>query len=456
MTKKTDPSLKCSFDWRKPIFALLGFVLLFSALAIAEGPTPDAPEAAQPAPTVVQAIQKVLGQDHMLGNWGGLRSKLAEEKGISFFIFNHTDFMNDPAGGNYNGFGVWNRVRGIITVDMEKLARVKGLSITALPVWNNGTDVGYQYLGTVMVLTGNDAIRHQFRLDQWYVTQDLFKKKLSISAGQIDPVTYFGWMPSGFNHFMMEPLFYAPLAPFNALDKPDVPWSSPAAMVQITPNKHFYYRTMVSSNSLQEGTSAGNGLEPIFKGGVTWLNNFAFLYGQPTTKDVKDYSGEAHFGITYTGASLKNFGVVEPGTTSNGTSGYWANVIQPVYRVKAGSNRGVDLRVMYSWGPENKGLLPFDRQLDISAIIQGPIRSRPQDSINLGMNMYMIRNYLNTPQNLAVGLPVTSEKDWELNYSWWATKWFNVMPVVVVVQDINANPRKGNGVVAGVRTFVNF
>ena len=293
-------------------------------------------------------------------------------------------------------------------------------------------------------------------MDQWWIQEDLFKNKLSISVGQIAPATLFGWMPSGLNHFMQEPLFYVPLAIFNALDKPDVPWSSSAAMVQITPNKHFYYRTMVQANTLDEGTRAGNGLTPYFRDGATWLNNLAFMYGQPKTQDTKDYSGEAHFGFTYTGVSIKKFGVVKPGTTSNGTVGYWANVIQPVYRVKAGSNRGVDVRAMYSWGPEDKGLFEFDRQLDLSVIIQGPIRSRPQDSINLGMNMYMIRNYLNTPVRLASGLPVTAEKAGELNYSWWATKWWNVMPVVLVVQDIGANPRKGNGVIAGVRTFVNF
>jgi CO dehydrogenase/acetyl-CoA synthase gamma subunit (corrinoid Fe-S protein) len=43
-----------------------------------------------------------------------------------------------------------------------------------------------------------------------------------------------------------------------------------------------------------------------------------------------------------------------------------------------------------------------------------------------------------------------------MTYSCWATKWWNVMPVVLVEQDIDANPRKENGVAAGVRAFVNF
>ena len=188
-----------------------------------------------------------------------------------------------------------------------------------------------------------------------------------------------------------------------------------------------------------------------------WLNDFAFLYGQPKKgADVKDYSGEAHFGFNYTGVSIKDFAYVEPGTTSNGNTGEWANIIQPVYRVKAGSNRGLDVRAMYVWGPESKGVLAWDKQLVLSGIFNGPIKSRPQDSINVGLNVYWIRNYLNTPQNLAAGLPVTSEKDWEFNYSCWVTKWWNVMPAVGVLQDLGANPHRGNGVMAGVRSFINF
>jgi porin len=453
--------------WCKFVLVLLAIVLSMSILAAADEPMPTnetatvASDTPAPAPAPEQSsylnLRRIENSPYMFGDWGGERTKLAEEKGISFTLFQHTDLMGAVSGGNDQGFGVWNRIRGIASVDMGKLAHVKGLSIMATGTWNNGTDVGYdqRYLGALFVTTGNDTVIHQVRLDQWWVQQDLFNNKLSLRVGQLGMETYFGWMPSGLNHFMLEPLFYAPLGLLNAYDKPDIHNSAPAAMVTITPNKHFSYQAGVVSLNLNG--AIGNGVAPKITDGVSWINDFAFRYGQPAkAADVKDYSGEMHLGFSYTGVSIKDFAFVKPGITSNGNAGYYANIIQPVYRVKAGSNRGLDVRAMYVWGPESKGVLAWDKQLVLSAIFNGPIPSRPKDSINIGLNSYMIRNYLNTPARLASNLPVTSERDYEVNYACWATNWWNLMPVVAVIQNLNANPRRGNGVMFGLRSFINF
>lgn len=478
------------------ILALLSFFLPLSVVAVAEEPTTVTPRSAKDSTSISakvtpvayaedssstassaseessspgnaagasagavstkpQFIKDIFQRNHMTGNWGGLRSKLEENQGISFDIFDHADFMGAVSGGHNQGFGTWNRIRGSVNVDMGKLAHIKGLSIFVTSTWNNGTDVGYdkRYLGALYVTTGNDTVLHQLRLDQWWVQQDLFHNKLSLRVGQIGAETYFGWMSSGLNHFMLEPLFYAPLTMSNAYDKGDIHNSAPGAMVIFNPNKHFSYTTGVASIDLHG--DRGSGVEPRITDGVSWLNYVAFRYGQPAA-GAKDYNGELHLGFTYTGVSNKKFSVVKPGITSDGNAGYWVNIYQPVYRVKAGSNRGLDLRGMYVWGPESKGLLEFDRELLISGIFNGPIPSRPKDSINFGLNVYMIRNYLNTTDRLVSNLPVKSEKDWEINYSCWVTNWLNVMPVVAVIQDLSANPRNGNGVMAGVRTYLNF
>lgn len=447
--------------WGKFALVLLAFVLGISILAVAEEPPTDTPTpTTAPAPKATESffnLHKIVDSPYMFGDWGGERTKLAEEKGISFTLFQHTDLMDAASGGNGQGFGTWNRIRGIVSVDMGKLAHIKGLSIMATGTWNNGTDVGYdpRYLGALFVTTGNDTVIHQVRLDQWWVQEDLFNNKLSLRVGQLGAETYFGWMPSGLNHFMLEPLFYAPLALLNAYDKPDIHNSAPGVMLTITPNKHFSYQAGVVSLNLDG--AIGNGVEPKITDGVSWLNDFAFRYGQSAkAAGLKDYSGEIHLGFTYTGVSNKDFAFVKPGVTSNGNTGYYANIIQPVYRVKAGSNRGLDVRTMYVWGPESKGVLAWNKQLVLSGIFNGPIPIRPKDSINVGMNMYMIRNYLNTPARLAANLPVTSERDYEINYACWATNWWNLMPVVAVIQNLNANPRRGNGVMFGLRSFINF
>jgi carbohydrate-selective porin OprB len=427
----------------------------------------------------------MLNASAMSGDWGGVRTKLANRYGVNITIFNHTDFLGAASGGSdgksgidsclasgtnpaysgtcqpgSNGFGVWNRIRVIGSVDMSKLAHIKGLSVMATGTWNNGTDVGYdpRYLGALFPIAGNDTGVHQVRLDQWWVEEDLFNNKLSLQVGQFGAETYFGWQPSGLNHFMLEPLFYAPLGLSNAYDKSDIHNSTPGAIVTFRPNKHFSYKTGVMSLNLKG--VIGNGVAPNVTDGVAWDNDFDFKYGQPVNAAVvKDYSGEAHLGFTYTGVSRRDFGYNVNNT--DGNAGYYANIIQPVYRVKAGSNRGLDLRAMYVWGPETKGIQIWNQQIDLSAIINGPIPSRPKDSINVGFNDYIIRSFLNTPARraanlLGANLPVSSEKDYEVNYACWVTNWLNVMPVFDVIQDLNADPQRGNGYIVGVRTFLNF
>ncbi len=441
-------------SWFKPLLILLLFVFAVSVFSFGE--ENSAAPAPAPSPAQESGFKKFVKSDYLTGDWGGARTKLAEEKGISFNLFNHTDMMGAVSGGNGQGFGIWNRIRGTVNVDMGKLAHIKGLSLMMTGTWNNGSDPGFdpRYLGALTVVTGNDTGIHQVRLDQWWVQQDLFNNKLSFRFGQLGAETYFGWMPSGFNHFMSEPLFYSPLGVWNAYLKPDIHNSSMGGMVTIAPNKHFTYKTGVVSINLHP---TANGWEPTFKDGVSWINDFGFRYALPEKNAVvKDYSGEFHFGFSYTGVANSKFSVVKPGITSAGNAGYYTNIIQPVFRVKPGSNRGLDVRGRFVWGPETKGLLPWNRQITLSAIFNGPIPSRPKDSINVGFNQYLIRSYLNTPENLVAGLPVNSEKGYEFNYSMWATNWWNLMPTVWVGQDLGANPQRGTGVMVGVRSFINF
>ena len=411
-------------------------------------------------------LLNLWNQQTVTGDWGGARTRLAEKWGISFSGFWHNDFFADPSVGNTHGItgtGDWSRIRATMDIDMGKLAHVKGLSLHITSTLNQGLDVvgDNRYMGS-LVGEGNDTINHQLRLDSWWVKQELFEGKLSLSAGQISGFDFFGYIQQDFSHFVTLGPFYAPNALYNSYSGAD-PMTTPAAMIEVTPTKHFRYRTMIQS--ITEGNPGDpkavlgfynwynnpSGTSTQMKDGVVWHNEVAYLHE----------SGEARFGVSYSGAkaywewsgnasngTLVTLPGFRPDSNGGDKNFYWI-LKQTVYRPMAGSDRGVDLGGTFVWGPADKGFLPYNRQLVLTAEFNGPFLKRPKDSINFSFNYVGIRGPLKTPT-------FQSEKVYEFNYSFRVNRWLQWMPDLQVHQDIDANPRNGTGVAVGFRSLVTF
>src|SRR5580693_4400000 len=81
-------------------FLILICLLLLTLPAVAQkegietGPGHDQ---AAPAPTTPAPQDKTFwNQQYLLGDWGGERTKLAEEKGVTFDFFYVADFLGTP------------------------------------------------------------------------------------------------------------------------------------------------------------------------------------------------------------------------------------------------------------------------------------------------------------------------------------------------------------------------
>ena len=398
-------------------------------------------------------------------DWGGVRPRLAE-KGIDFSGFWQNDYFADPSVGNTQGIkgtGDWSRIRGTLDIDMDRLAHVKGLSFHITSTLNQGLDVmgDNRYMDS-LVGDGNDSINHQLRLDSWWVRQELLHGMITLSVGQISGFDFFGYIPQDFSHFVTLGPFYAPFALYNSFSSAD-PMTTPAVLMRVMPNKHFRYRTMIQS--ITEGNPSDpksvlgfynwynnpSGTSTQMKDGAVWHNELAYLYG----------SGHAQFGVSYSGAraytkwsgNASNGTLVTlPGFRKNSSAGYenyyWI-LKQTVFRPTPGSNRGVVLGGTYVWGPADKGVLAFNRQLVTTAEFNGLLPRRPSDSINFSFNYLGIRGPLKTPT-------FQSEKVYEFSYSFQVTRWLQWLPDLQVHQDINANPRNGTGVAVGFRSLVTF
>ena len=99
-------------------------LLVMSAAAFAQEQTSDDP----PEDTGSRVFQLVLPSDHLLGDWGGLRSKL-EESGITPRWFLITDVAGNPSGGRDQGATQASSTELSLFFDLNRIAGVKGGSI---------------------------------------------------------------------------------------------------------------------------------------------------------------------------------------------------------------------------------------------------------------------------------------------------------------------------------------
>jgi carbohydrate-selective porin OprB len=158
-------------------FKILLFVLIalfcLSTLVVAQDSKP-----AQPPTTYNLATTKYL-----LGDWGGARTRLEEQHGVKFDFFYVGDLLANPKGGVEKESG-WNRFRGTMDIDFNKLIGAKGLTFHVTGLWQGGTNLGGNYLGSIANPSGLVSA-HTTRLDSFWLQQELFDGKVTIRAGNL-------------------------------------------------------------------------------------------------------------------------------------------------------------------------------------------------------------------------------------------------------------------------------
>ncbi len=141
-----------------------------------------------------------------MGDWGGERTKLAEEKGVTFDFFYVADFLDTPSAAIKTGAGAWNRVRGTMDIDFGKLAGWNGLTFHVTGLWQGGPNIGADYLGSISNPSGLVSARTEM-LDSYWLQYAMLNDKVEFKFGQFASMDEYGLQPYG-GSFLMEPIDY--------------------------------------------------------------------------------------------------------------------------------------------------------------------------------------------------------------------------------------------------------
>lgn len=165
------------------IFRLMGATL---ALAVMTGTTfagtgIEAHDSKQIAET--ERAKSLLEQDYLTGDWGGARTKLADQ-GVTFGATYIGETMGNVSGGVDQTAVYAGRLQLDMTLDFEKLAGLKGSSFYVSAYEIHGQDLSAGSIRNLMTVSNIEAY-DTFRLfDLWY-QQELFDGKVSLRFGQL-------------------------------------------------------------------------------------------------------------------------------------------------------------------------------------------------------------------------------------------------------------------------------
>jgi porin len=153
--------------------------------------------------TTSRVFQLGLPSEHLLGDWGGLRSKL-EESGITPRWFVITDVAGNPSGGHSQGATQASSTELSLLFDLNRIAGIKGGSIFTSLSQRWGNRLSSNYIGNVFPeqqIYGFET----FRVIDFSYQQKLFKDRAYLRLGRFAQTDDF--LDSAYNYGFMSNAF---------------------------------------------------------------------------------------------------------------------------------------------------------------------------------------------------------------------------------------------------------
>src|SRR5260370_30144533 len=254
--------------WAQAQNILLCFILLLMLGASAEAQNALPSDASTPSP-------ELSSRRYLFGDWGGERSALAE-KGMTFDFFYITDMQANPSGGLQQTYAGWERIRGTVDINFDRMIQWQGLSFHATGLWQSGRDLGGK-IGTLA--NPSDLVsRHTTRLDAFWVQQAFLHNRIRVRAGQLAGLDLFGLQEYG-GTLVMEPLGYAFGNLFSSIYESLNPAGTPGAEILVAPTSHFYIKSAVISGNRNPYQQDPTGTNFAIRNSPNFLFEAGYLRG---------------------------------------------------------------------------------------------------------------------------------------------------------------------------------
>jgi porin len=384
---------------------------------------------------------------HLLGDWGGERTRLAG-RGVTFDFQYVADFLGNIEGDKPATFAAWDRIRGSVLINFDSLG-LPGLHFFATGVWQEGSSLG-TYLGLLTSPSGMSS-QNTFRLDSWWIEKRWLNDRLVARVGQFAGQDFYGAQYFAAS-FIFEPMGYALGNLFNTFEVFDPP-STPAVEIRVVPIPHVYVKAMLMAGDSVPFTHNRTGLIPQFHGHPVTVAEIGFTPGKKASsvrafdnvETRKGYSGLYQVGVSYNPGTF-----IAPTTATSRSGNYllYGRASQALWRVNPKGGKGLDATVAYDWSPPSVNRLYSE--LTAGLRYNEPLPVPFHNTMSIGY----VRNTL-SPEFLPPGVPGWKpEHAVEFNVLLDPAQWLLVQPVIQYFA--NAGGGTQHAVVLGFRTKVDF
>ncbi|HIJ37902.1 MAG TPA: carbohydrate porin [Rhodospirillaceae bacterium] len=470
--RSVDVALSDCGDRPKRNALLLGaaFLLLLTASpALAEDPEPQQPVG-------------LWDQDLLTGDWGGLRTELAD-KGMAFGLRSITEVFATASGGIRRGTVAENQFLLTTDLDSEKMGGPAGLTFHAGAISVEGRGPGFNNLGNALDVTNIELPgRNQRYTRLWTLwgQQTGFDGVLSVRAGQLSVDDEFLVSPTAANFinssFGWPGLGFANLPAGRPNDQnltlgPGYPLGAPGVRLAVTPSEDFAWLTAVFSH--QPASVDRTGIQFKVSGDKLIVTELQYLKNQ--AKDAEGLPLMLKLGAWYdtadfsdlhlnnAGRSLQRFG----GTPlqHSGEQALYGVFDQTVWRSEDAS-QALSLFLRAGTAPDQSVNL-VTWYADGGLGIKGAYPGRDADILSVGFGFAAVSNAARAADRDA-RQPVRSQEAYiELNYSLVLAPWWLLQPDFQYVLHPGfgganplptaiANSTIPDATVFGLRTVLNF
>ncbi|MEK7707009.1 MAG: carbohydrate porin [Verrucomicrobiota bacterium] len=479
-----------SYQFMSRLTAAIVASCLYVFCATAE--TEEKPSSSAGADADADIPQSLWERETLTGDWGGVRSRLAD-KGLEFETTYTGEFLANVHGGARTGELYQGLLRSDLNLDIEKAGGWKGGVFHVSGLWIAGSEPNSRndiagMTGVMYLEPSNISAYDTVRLYELWLEQSFLEDRLSIRAGQIAVderchcSDYAGVFISWTHGW---PAFMSALIPNGG---PAYPVAGTGVMVTGRPHEQIELVAAVVDGDVEDqstesrhgthfGFGHGNGVLALFE--AIWRCNYEKgATGLPGVFKIGAWFHSGDFDdlrFDTLGRSLEDDGTLS-GLPSNGVArshpdngGVYFNVDQMLWREKADSDEGLGLYGRVApWMPEDRN--PVDFYVAGGVTYKGLLPTRDQDTFGVAASYVATSDGLRdrqrdanaiialggTPNTLGEGPVPDYEMALEITYQIVLTPWWSLQPDFQYIFHPGGSTALQDSVVLGLRTTISF
>lgn len=395
---------------------------------------------------------------YLLGDWGGLRSKL-HERGVDFQLTYFSEPAYNFAGGDADLLRYADQWTAATTLDLDKLFgwshSIFKLTLTDRNGSSLTTDANLNTLNEVQEVYGRGNF---LRITELSFEQVLFGGLLDAKIGRLGVGgSFYNWSCQFMN------LTFCGELPGNIVSTwYNWPVSQWGTRLRLSASEDLRFEAgayQVNPRNLEDGTTL------TFSGGIGWMIPFEVdwspklgasqLPGTYRLGGWHDTSSQPDvFLAANGGAQVLNPGV--PPLVRNGENGFYLNAQQ---QFTGSSANSTGLSVFFNWVEADHNTATVTELLSVGCFYAGPLAVRPRDVLGFAAGRTRVNPRVAEGQSLlnSPNAPVQdAEYPFEVFYNINFTPWLSIAPLVQYISHPGGTNAYADVWVVGANVGVTF